>query len=298
MSLALYWKKGAVWGQISGTVTDQTDLMNYLDANFFKQNGNSFGGTARIGTNDSTSLVFITNGTDRWAIDRTSGYMARGSGTQGFALQLFGTGVSAGMTFGDVLDPTTPYCFVGEYNGLDTDQTVVYGQKGGGIMAGTWGVAIPQVWVTLQGRVGINKFNPTAKLHIAGSQAGSNNAALKFDSGTLSSVEDGAVEYDGTNYYATVGASRAQFARIFTGSAVLNFPSTAAGAVSDLNISVAGASVGDCVAIGVPSGSITTTATFSGFVAAGGGVVTVRYSPKATEDPPSGTFKAIVIKNI
>ena len=89
-----------------------------------------------------------------------------------------------------------------------------------------------------------------------------------------------------------------QLARISTGSAILNFPSTAAGAVSDLAISVPGAAVGDCVALGVPSGSVTTTATFSAFVTAGGGTVTVRYSPKATEDPPSGTFKALVFKNI
>ena len=244
MSLALYWKKGAVWGQITGTLSAQTDLMDYLDSNFFKQNGNSFGNTAVLGTNDSYNLVFRTNGSDRWTIDRTSGYMARGSGTQGFALQLFGTGTSAGMTFGDVLDPVTPYCFVGEYGGIDSDQTVIYGQKGAGVWASFYDSTTPQIWVTLQGRVGVNKFTPTAKLHIAGSSAGANNAALKFDSGTLSSVEDGAVEYDGTNYYATVGASRAQIARVFTGSAVLNFPSTAAGAVSDLIISVPGAYVG------------------------------------------------------
>lgn len=74
-----------------------------------------------------------------------------------------------------------------------------------------------------------------------------------------------------------------------SGSATLNFPSTASTAVSDLTITVTGAAVGDVVSLGVPNGSVTATATFSAWVSATD-TVKVRFSPKATEDPASGTF--------
>lgn len=78
-------------------------------------------------------------------------------------------------------------------------------------------------------------------------------------------------------------------------TATLDFPSTTSTTVSDLTITVTGAAVGDVVAIGVPNGSTTTTGEFTGWVSASN-TVKIRYSPKATEDPASGTFKATVIK--
>ncbi len=80
-----------------------------------------------------------------------------------------------------------------------------------------------------------------------------------------------------------------------TGSATLDFPSTGSGAVADLTVTVTGASVGDVVSVGVPNGSVTATATYWGWVSATD-TVTVRFSPKATEDPASGTFKIKVFK--
>lgn len=300
MSLALYWKKGAVWGQISGTVTDQTDLMTYLDANFFKQGGNSFASTAVIGTNDSSSLVFRTNGVDRWSIERNSGYMARGSGTQGFALQLFGSGAAAGMTFGDLFDPTTPYCFVGEYGGVDSDQIEIYGQKGAGVRAGVYGSTTPQVWVAQAGNVGVGTVSPSAsaELDVVSTTRGflpprmttvqrdaiSAAAGLEIHNTTTTAHE----VYDGTRW--------AQVPKMLVASASLNFPSTGAGAVSDLTVTVTGAALNDGVFIGAPNGSVTATASYFAWVSAAN-TVTVRFSPKATEDPASGTFRIFVIKN-
>lgn len=81
-----------------------------------------------------------------------------------------------------------------------------------------------------------------------------------------------------------------------TGSASLNFPSTLSTAVADLTISVPGAAVGDAIDLGVPNASITATANFFAWVSAAN-TVTVRYSPKATEDPAVGTFKVIISKS-
>lgn len=84
--------------------------------------------------------------------------------------------------------------------------------------------------------------------------------------------------------------------KILTGTAVLNFPSTIAGAVADLTITVTGAEDGDTVSIGVPNGSIAANSSFFGWVSAAD-TVTVRLLPNGlTSDPASGTFRATVTK--
>ncbi len=91
-------------------------------------------------------------------------------------------------------------------------------------------------------------------------------------------------------------AGKYEVAKVLSNTATLDFASTGLGAVADLTITVTGAAVGDAVSIGVPNGSVTATATYTGWVSATN-TVTIRFSPKATEDPASGTFKATVIKN-
>jgi hypothetical protein len=50
---------------------------------------------------------------------------------------------------------------------------------------------------------------PTARVHLAAGSATASTAPLKFTSGTnLSSIENGAVEFDGTNYYASANSIR------------------------------------------------------------------------------------------
>lgn len=124
-------------------------------------------------------------------------------------------------------------------------------------------------------------------------------APLKFTSGTnLTTPENGAAEYDGTEYYLTSGGTRYIAPRVLKGSATLDFGSTAAGAVTDLTITVTGASDGDVVSLGVPNASQTTTGSFSAWVSAVN-TVTVRYRIAAlvgSEDPASGTFKVTVTK--
>lgn len=70
-------------------------------------------------------------------------------------------------------------------------------------------------------------------------------------------------------------------------SAVLDFPSTTSGNVSDLTVGVI-CSIGDAVILAPPA-SLTTTANYTAWVSATN-TVTVRFSPKAAEDPASATF--------
>ncbi len=92
------------------------------------------------------------------------------------------------------------------------------------------------------------------------------------------------------------GASGTNIDLIVSATATLDFPSTIATAVSDLTITVTGASTGDVVLLGVPNGSVTTTASYWAWVSSAD-TVTVRFSPKGVEDPASGTFRATVISH-
>jgi hypothetical protein len=87
----------------------------------------------------------------------------------------------------------------------------------------------------------------------------------------------------------------ATLSKVLTGTASLDFDLTAL-TTQDLTITVTGAAVGDCVVLGVPNGSVTTTVTYSAWVSATN-TVTVRADTLAVgENPASGTFRATVIQ--
>jgi len=155
----------------------------------------------------------------------------------------------------------------------------------------------PVITAISAGRVGLNAITaPTAWLHLPAGGTAASGAPLKFTSGTnMTTPEAGSVEFDGTNYFATSSTTRYTLAKTLTATATLDFASTGSGAVADLTITVTGAADGDDVVIGVPNGSVTATATYTGWVSAAN-TVTIRFSPKATEDPASGTFRASIIK--
>jgi hypothetical protein len=96
-----------------------------------------------------------------------------------------------------------------------------------------------------------------------------------------------------------IGPGNATLTNTLYATATLNFPSTAAGTVNDLPITVAGAADGDIVSIGVPSDSIGPLAggTFQGW--ASNGVCYIRFANNAlvtAMDPASGTFAIKVDK--
>lgn len=85
-------------------------------------------------------------------------------------------------------------------------------------------------------------------------------------------------------------------AKIITATAVLDFPSIAAGTIQTLTITVTGAAIGDAVALGPPSG-IEANLMWSGWVAAAD-TVTIRLLniSGAPIDPASATWRATVFK--
>jgi hypothetical protein len=65
--------------------------------------------------------------------------------------------------------------------------------------------------VDKSGNVGIGVPTPTAALHLEAGTASANTAPLKFTAGTnLTTPENGAVEFNGTHFYGTVGSTRYQ----------------------------------------------------------------------------------------
>ncbi|MES2430366.1 MAG: hypothetical protein V4556_05475 [Bacteroidota bacterium] len=149
------------------------------------------------------------------------------------------------------------------------------------------------------GRVGIGIASPTALLHLKAGTAAANTAPIKFTSGVASqtSLEAGALNYNGTDLTLSDGTYTYMLDRALSGSATLDFPNTGSGSVADLDITVTGASSGDVVALGIPNSAVSGTATYTAWVSSSN-TVTVRFSPKNIlgENPSSGLFKVRVIK--
>lgn len=150
------------------------------------------------------------------------------------------------------------------------------------------------------GNVGIsNVTSPTAKLHIAAGTATASTAPMKFNSGTLlTTAEAGAVEYDGTEFYATNStASRTVLARVLKGSATLDFPDTASGSSSSLTITVTGAATTDS-GVSIQRDNANIAGTFYEADITGANTVTIFFHnfSGSNQNPASGTFRVVVTK--
>ncbi len=93
------------------------------------------------------------------------------------------------------------------------------------------------------GNIGIGTTGPTALLHLKAGTSSAGSAPLKFTTGTkLSVIEDGVMEYDGTDYWLSVGVTRYKVPKLSaTGSFTMSngFYATA-GAVGAPSISFTG----------------------------------------------------------
>jgi|GEM_PF-394991 len=150
------------------------------------------------------------------------------------------------------------------------------------------------------GDVGIGVAAPTAKLHILAGTATAGTAPLKLSTGTnLTTPENGAVEYDGTNYFVSAGSTRYTLAKTLTATAALNFPSTLPGASATLTITVTGAADGDAVSLGVPNAAASIGgANYSAYVSSANTVTVKLYNSNGITsiDPASATFRVSVLK--
>jgi len=130
-------------------------------------------------------------------------------------------------------------------------------------------------------------------------ESGSSTAANRFTlNGALSMAlppgNAATLLYDGTTARWRVLSRQNEL----FGQAILDFPSTASSAASDLTIDVPGAVDSDAVVLAVPNAAIVAGA--AGFYAwvSAANTVTVRFwnASGAAKDPASGTFRATVVK--
>jgi 3-methyladenine DNA glycosylase Mpg len=150
------------------------------------------------------------------------------------------------------------------------------------------------------GHMGIGVTSPTARLHLPAGTATAGTAPLKLTSGTnLTTPEAGAVEFDGTNYFATSGSTRYTLAKTLTATASLNFGSTLPGASAVLTLTVTGAADGDVVALGVPNAAASIAgANYSAYVSAANTVTIKLYNSNGftSINPGSITYRVSVLK--
>ena len=208
------------WRKSNGTVLD-----------FIDKSGNvSIGGTALNITNPEQLLVDAATTTSVNAIV--------GKGSLNNYLQLNIQNTSSGNSASsDVVatanngDETSNYVDMG-INGSGNTNNIMGGANdgylytmGNNFLLGTGNALKSLVFMTggtIQstnermridgnGKVGIGLTAPTAMLHLKSGTATANTAPLKLTSGiNLTTPEDGAVEYDGTHFYASIGSSRYQ----------------------------------------------------------------------------------------
>jgi hypothetical protein len=106
------------------------------------------------------------------------------------------------------------------------------------------------------GNVGIGATLPTATLNIKAGSSSANTAPLKFTGGPILTVpEDGAMEFDGTNFYLSIASTRNA---IVTSSSATNLSSVTTITPPSGNLTLAPAN-GNSVSISADTGSISPT---------------------------------------
>ncbi|MBC7629475.1 hypothetical protein, partial [Ferruginibacter sp.] len=268
-----------------------------------------------LGTKDAKDLVFATNNTEKMRLVNSSGYLGIGTAAPSKPLDLEGNLASgmmkiqntnpSGYSSIDIWSNTAQIGNVGFSNGGSVYPNLFYFATNttNGMVFSTNNTARMQLDGS-SGNIGIgttfSTANPaTAALQIKPGTTSASSAPLKFTAGVnLTTPENGAVEYDGTNYFATnATATRFTIIKSLTSTATLQFPNTSAGTSSTLTVTVTGAVDGDPVSLGVPNASNNSNSNFTAYVSAAN-TVTVKFNNYSTVavDPASGTFRVSVMR--
>lgn len=314
-----YFWTGTAWTRLSNGTQGGWDLQGNSGTNAT----NNF-----VGTTDAVDLVMKTGGTERLRVENSTGDIVIGSATTGTIrstqelvmrqdgdtygpsiLRLRNRNSENGAIF-ETTDPSiTLVDFIFKTN-ISQSNIRMEGRVGSTFTgaAPEWqiGEAANPSFVTnhagtysyiRRGNFGVGVAQPSALIHLKAGTATASTAPLKFTSGTnLTTPESGAVEFDGTNYFATSSGVRYTLAKTLTGSASLDF--TAGARLShDLTITVTGATTNDFVIVNPPTGSISANTCYTAWVSATN-TVTVRFNnyTSATVNPAAGTFRVTVLK--
>lgn len=314
-----YFWTGTAWTRLSNGTQGGWDLQGNSGTNAT----NNF-----VGTTDAVDLVMKTGGTERLRVENSSGDIVIGSATTGTIrstqelvmrqdgdtygpsiLRLRNRNSENGAIF-ETTDPSiTLVDFIFKTN-ISQSNIRMEGRVGSTFTgaAPEWqiGEAANPSFVTnhagtysyiRRGNFGVGVAQPSAYIHLKAGTATASNAPLKFTSGTnLTTPESGAVEFDGTNYYATSSGVRYTLAKTLTGSATLDF--TAGARLShDLTITVTGATTNDFVIVNPAAITIKANSCYTAWVSASN-TVTVRFSNYTNSpiNPDPGTFRVTVLK--
>jgi hypothetical protein len=210
---------GSFTGSLFGTASWATNALtasfiNTASTNAFVQNGNSFGATALLGTNDNQSLAFETSGSVRMFIS-SSGNVGIGTTTDSrFKLTVFGGLLLTGSTLNAPLVLSDGNYIYGGGNtasanaifGAISTQTELYARNDRiGIWSGTGG---GNYLYSVGGNfgIGIGANTPSARLQVRGSGATSATTALRVEN---SSASPSLVVLD--NGYVGIGTGSAAY---------------------------------------------------------------------------------------
>lgn len=208
-----------VWGSITGTLSNQTDLITYVDNNLYKKGGNTFGANVELGTNDAYSLAFRTNNTARISISSTgeTGIMVapstdarltigNGSTTRASLRLMSGSLLTAPISGAIENDGTnlyytdntpTRYALLTTATGVTGSGTTNYVPKW------TSSNVLGNSLIFDNGtNVGINQSSPTARLHVVGTTSAAGAYALRVDDSSNSPLF--CVQNDGTVGIGTI----------------------------------------------------------------------------------------------
>lgn len=184
-------------------ISRYADDGNYLDTalTIFRNNGNVAiapnSGYVGIGTSSPQSVLHVKSSTGAYfnldaststSADGTAAMVLKNNNSSTADIAMLRSGLPA------------PY----------PDSLLIRTQSAGSdILFSPGSVATPTIVFKSGGNVGIGLTAPTASLHLKAGTAFANTAPLKLTAGTnLTTPEDGAVEFDGTNLYFTAGGVR------------------------------------------------------------------------------------------
>ncbi|CAN5255462.1 hypothetical protein BH11BAC5_BH11BAC5_20280 [soil metagenome] len=208
-------------------------------------------GSQFLGSTNNVSLRMKTNNVERMVVDSV-GNVGIGTNNPDYSLPInksingsnginivnssAGTGAGAAAVLllknnagaaGEVFKTNTGY---GTYKTITTGDMALYNTGAGNItmlndyasgklLFAAGGSTSAQMTLSATGNLGIGQA-PTATLHLKAGTASANTAPLKLTSGiNLTTPEDGAVEYNGSHFYGTIGTTRYQLDQQVAGSA-------------------------------------------------------------------------------